>query len=167
MNLFKINKILNSIVLAIFFITVYIKIEALGSGILLAGGIVYYFLYLLFMDSSRPIISKMIISRIKRGFDDNAKKVFNYYLYYSLIISAIVLIIFSIIPSTFCRVLFKDSLCASVLMACGFLFCIHAICDVLKAYYIGNGNNKLVFFSDIVKNILLLVCTFLLIKYFY
>lgn len=166
MNLYKLNKIVNLIVLFIFFTSVFSKIGSLGAGITLVSGIIYLFLYNIFISSSKNVVSKMVASRIKRGFDDNAKKILNYYLYYTLFVSAIVFVLFSIIPSFICKLLYKDIMCTFVLSVCGILFVIQALCDTLKSYYIGSGDSKIVVFSDVLKNVVLILSALFLLSYF-
>lgn len=166
MNINKIIKAVNNIAYMIFFMIVISKIGETGAGIFSAALIVLYLLFSLIFGGTSDIVAKMVKNRIRRGFNDNAKKVFSYSTVLSLVVSGLLLLLLVFAGDKIVMILFGEKLSGSLMTLIGALLVINCICSNLRGYYIGCGGHIVMIIAEIVKDIILIALSPFAINYF-
>lgn len=164
MSINKITNIANNIVYLIFLIVIYKTVGTQGTGIFVLSFIFISFIYLLLFGGAKVTVAKLVSARLKRGFNDNAKKVFKYSLSFNLLISIVAALIIGVLANPICNILYKNTLCAGIILFLLPVFVIGVICETIKGYYTGCGSYAFVAISDIAKDILLVVGSPFVIK---
>lgn len=166
MKINKIIKAVDNLAYMIFFIIVISKIGQSGGGILGAALIAMTIIFSVFFGGTCDIVAKMVNNRIRRGFNDNAKKVFSYSIITSVVISGLITLLFYFCGNSIANILFGDSLSGSLLMCVGVFLVVDSLCLNIKGYYLGCGGHIIMFISDIVKDIVLIALSPFVINYF-
>ena len=110
MSINKITNIANNIVYLIFLIVIYKTVGTQGTGIFVLSFIFISFIYLLLFGGAKVTVAKLVSARLKRGFNDNAKKVFKYSLSFNLLISIVAALIIGVLANPICNILYKNTL---------------------------------------------------------
>jgi len=167
MNVNKMVNIINSIVYFVVLVLCYRTLGNSGMGIFICSFVLYYLIFTILVGSIRNTIAKMVSSRVKRGFNENANKVFRYTIIYSVLISLVVCGLMALIGNWICNLIFKDNLSASVMVVFGVLMIIHSLSDVLRGYYLGfGGNSPILYIGEIFKDIILVVSSIFIVNHF-
>ncbi|MCR4749578.1 MAG: hypothetical protein K5877_07320 [Lachnospiraceae bacterium] len=150
----------------IYFIIVFIKTGMIGGGLLGLTLLLYYVIYIVFIDGVGNTMARMVAVRIKRGFKDNARKIFGYVMFYTFLAGTAALAGFVLAGNDISDKLFSNEGTGAVVSIIGLLFLIHGLSHNIKCYYIGCGGHILLFIADIVSMILLPAGTFYVIDLF-
>ena len=159
MSISKITNIVNNFIYLIFLIMIYKKIGPDGAGIFGISAFLVWFMFVLLFGGTRTTVSKLVSVRLKRGFNDNAKKVFRYSLVWNFFLAIICAVITVLLSNAISGSLFNNNLCGGVLVFLSIVLVLGALCETIKGYYIGCGGNILYTISEIAKDIILLVAT--------
>ena len=138
-----------------FFIIFFRKAGATGAGIFAAAIFFYYILYVIFIEGVGNTMAKMVAVRVRRGFKENARKVFGYVMLYTFFMGALILFVFISASDSISQALFKDPTAGAVICFVGMLFFVHGFSHNIKYYYIGCGGHSLQTIADIVRDIIL------------
>ena len=155
MNNKRLFEFIDSLSFILFFIIVYKKIGSVGAGILGASMLLYYLIFILFIDGVGNTMARMVAVRVHRGFKENAKKIFGYVMLYNFFIGALFLVLFVSISTALSNALFKDDTTSAVICLTGLLFLIHGFSHNIKCYYIGCGGHIILTVADIIRAVLL------------
>lgn len=165
MNIKKVTSVLNIISYVLFAILAYRLAGATAIGIFSAAIAFVYVIYTVFCGGVKYSISKMVATRLKRGFNENAKKVFNYSFIYMLFISVIFALICFFSGDGLSNALYKCEICGGLFLILGFYFIVLSFSEDLRGYYYGCGGNILMFVGDIIKDIVVVVAGPFIINY--
>ena len=150
----------------VFFIILFRKAGATGTGIFSAAMIFYYLIYIVFIDCVGYTLTRLVAARIHRGFKDNARKIFGYVMLYTFLTGALMIIIFLTLSSPFSDGLFKNSSAGSAMVFFGILFFVHSFSNNIRCYYVGCGGHIIMTIADIAFCILLPAGLFFGIDFF-
>lgn len=138
-----------------FFIIFFRKAGATGAGIFAAAMFFYYILYVIFIEGVGNTMAKMVAVRVRRGFKENARKVFGYVMLYTFFMGALVLFVFISASDSISTAVFKNPTVGAVICFIGMLFFVHGFSHNIKYYYIGCGGHSLQTIADVVRDIVL------------
>ena len=166
MNNKRLFELIDCFSFLIFFLIVFMKGGATGAGILAASMMLYFVIYIIFIGGVGNTMARMVVVRIRRGFKENAKKIFGYIMLYSFLIGTLFLVLFISVADNLSQVLFKDTTASAVVSFLGILMLIHVFSYNIKCYYMGCGGHILMVIADIVMDIILPVGAFFVIDFF-
>lgn len=162
-NILNISGLLSYI---IFFIICERMIGCAGTGLMVVSFAMYAVLFIVLMGSVMTTLSKMVMARIRKGFFDNAKRVFGYCLIYTLFASLLGFCLLFAFPGKLGRLAYGDSSAEMIITCLGVLFLIDSFVRTIRGYYLGCDTSLIYIIAVIVKNVSLLVGCPILIKVF-
>lgn len=157
MNSKNLNKIIDIYAYIVMFIIVEKMLGTAGIGLLLTSLSLYYIVFTIMMGSVMKSLAKMVAVRRKRGFLDNAKRIFTYCLMYTAIVGVLIALFFIFIaPGCFGK-LFNSMILKELIPILGILFIVDSFNKSLKGYYLGCGAGLFLIIAQILKSVVLVV----------
>ena len=138
-----------------------------GMGFYFVTFILFQTLYILGVGGLKETVARMVDVRRKKGFHDNAQKIFRMGLFVALFIGAAVGLAFWFLGGSIMQTVYGYALPSSILMFFGIYYVLSAVNEVLAGYYQGMGNVGYCLISEIAESVVLMVAAPILIKKMY
>lgn len=153
----NVMNIINSMV-SMLFIFMFYKIAGFaGVGLFVSSLLIFYILFTIMMGSIKTTTARMVAARRHRGFNDNAKKIYKKVLIYTVIVSAIMFLVFRVMAFFLSRLFLGDKIAGDILLYCGFFFALHAFCQCMIGNFLGNENIRIIALSEIISSVVMLI----------
>lgn len=137
-----------------------------GTGLLLAGFSVFSLIFVLLFGGIEDTVYKMVTVRKNKGFDSQAAKIFHFGLSYALVLGALVAVIMWFGSLKLSELVFGYPIMQSILGFFGILFLILGLYSVLRGYTKACGYEGILFITDIVESIILIVGGVFITRFF-
>lgn len=137
-----------------------------GTGLLLAGFSVFSLIFVLLFGGIEDTVYKMVTVRKNRGFDNQAAKIFHFGLSYALVLGALAAVIMWFGSLKLSELVFGYPIMQSILGFFGILFLLLGLYSVLRGYTKACGYEGILFITDIVESIILIVGGVFITRFF-
>ena len=137
-----------------------------GTGLLLAGFSVFSLIFVLLFGGVEDTVYKMVTVRKNKGFDSQAAKIFHFGLSYALVLGALVAVIMWFGSLKLSELVFGYPIMQSILGFFGILFLLLGLYSVLRGYTKACGYEGILFITDIVESIILIVGGVFITRFF-
>ena len=137
-----------------------------GTGLLLAGFSVFSLIFVLLFGGIEDTVYKMVTVRKNKGFDSQAAKIFHFGLSYALVLGALVAVIMWFGSLKLSELVFGYPIMQSILGFFGILFLLLGLYSVLRGYTKACGYEGILFITDIVESIILIVGGVFITRFF-
>lgn len=137
-----------------------------GTGLLLAGFSVFSFIFVLLFGGVEDTVYKMVTVRKNKGFDSQAAKIFHFGLSYALVLGALAAVIIWFGSLKLSELVFGYPIMQSILGFFGILFLLLGLYSVLRGYTKACGYEGILFITDIVESIILIVGGVFITRFF-
>lgn len=137
-----------------------------GTGLLLAGFSVFSLIFVLLFGGIEDTVYKMVTVRKNKGFDNQAAKIFHFGLSYALVLGALVAVIMWFGSLKLSELVFGYPIMQSILGFFGILFLLLGLYSVLRGYTKACGYEGILFITDIVESIILIVGGVFITRFF-
>lgn len=137
-----------------------------GTGLLLAGFSVFSLIFVLLFGGVEDTVYKMVTVRKNKGFDSQAAKIFHFGLSYALVLGALAAVIIWFGSLKLSELVFGYPIMQSVLGFFGILFLLLGLYSVLRGYTKACGYEGILFITDIVESIILIVGGVFITRFF-
>ncbi len=137
-----------------------------GTGLLLAGFSVFSLIFVLLFGGVEDTVYKMVTVRKNKGFDSQAAKIFHFGLSYALVLGALAAVIIWFGSLKLSELVFGYPIMQSILGFFGILFLLLGLYSVLRGYTKACGYEGILFITDIVESIILIVGGVFITRFF-
>ena len=137
-----------------------------GTGLLLAGFSVFSLIFVLLFGGIEDTVYKMVTVRKNKGFDSQAAKIFHFGLSYALVLGALAAVIIWFGSLKLSELVFGYPIMQSILGFFGILFLLLGLYSVLRGYTKACGYEGILFITDIVESIILIVGGVFITRFF-
>lgn len=137
-----------------------------GTGLLLAGFSVFSLIFVLLFGGVEDTVYKMVTVRKNKGFDNQAAKIFHFGLSYALVLGALAAVIMWFGSLKLSELVFGYPIMQSILGFFGILFLLLGLYSVLRGYTKACGYEGILFITDIVESIILIVGGVFITRFF-
>lgn len=137
-----------------------------GTGLLLAGFSVFSLIFVLLFGGIEDTVYKMVMVRKNKGFDNQAAKIFHFGLSYALVLGALAAVIMWFGSLKLSELVFGYPIMQSILGFFGILFLLLGLYSVLRGYTKACGYEGILFITDIVESIILIVGGVFITRFF-
>ncbi len=137
-----------------------------GTGLLLAGFSVFSLIFVLLFGGIEDTVYKMVTVRKNKGFDNQAAKIFHFGLSYALVLGALAAVIIWFGSLKLSELVFGYPIMQSILGFFGILFLLLGLYSVLRGYTKACGYEGILFITDIVESIILIVGGVFITRFF-
>lgn len=137
-----------------------------GTGLLLAGFSVFSLIFVLLFGGVEDTVYKMVTVRKNKGFDSQAAKIFHFGLSYALVLGALAAVIMWFGSLKLSELVFGYPIMQSILGFFGILFLLLGLYSVLRGYTKACGYEGILFITDIVESIILIVGGVFITRFF-
>ncbi len=137
-----------------------------GTGLLLAGFSVFSLIFVLLFGGIEDTVYKMVTVRKNKGFDNQAAKIFHFGLSYALVLGALAAVIMWFGSLKLSELVFGYPIMQSILGFFGILFLLLGLYSVLRGYTKACGYEGILFITDIVESIILIVGGVFITRFF-
>lgn len=137
-----------------------------GTGLLLAGFSVFSLIFVLLFGGIEDTVYKMVTVRKNKGFDSQAAKIFHFGLSYALVLGALAAVIMWFGSLKLSELVFGYPIMQSILGFFGILFLLLGLYSVLRGYTKACGYEGILFITDIVESIILIVGGVFITRFF-
>ena len=137
-----------------------------GTGLLLAGFSVFSLIFVLLCGGIEDTVYKMVTVRKNKGFDSQAAKIFHFGLSYALVLGALAAVIMWFGSLKLSELVFGYPIMQSILGFFGILFLLLGLYSVLRGYTKACGYEGILFITDIVESIILIVGGVFITRFF-
>lgn len=137
-----------------------------GTGLLLAGFSVFSLIFVLLFGGVEDTVYKMVTVRKNKGFDNQAAKIFHFGLSYALVLGALAAVIIWFGSLKLSELVFGYPIMQSILGFFGILFLLLGLYSVLRGYTKACGYEGILFITDIVESIILIVGGVFITRFF-
>ena len=137
-----------------------------GTGLLLAGFSVFSLIFVLLFGGIEDTVYKMVTVRKNKGFDNQAAKIFHFGLSYALVLGALAAVIMWFGSLKLSELVFGYPIMQSILGFFGILFLLLGLYSVLRSYTKACGYEGILFITDIVESIILIVGGVFITRFF-
>ena len=137
-----------------------------GTGLLLAGFSVFSLIFVLLFGGIEDTVYKMVTVRKNKGFDSQAAKIFHFGLSYALVLGALAAVIIWFGSLKLSELVFGYPIMQSILGFFGILFLLLGLYSVLRGYTKARGYEGILFITDIVESIILIVGGVFITRFF-
>lgn len=137
-----------------------------GTGLLLAGFSVFSLIFVLLFGGVEDTVYKMVTVRKNKGFDSQAAKIFHFGLSYALVLGALAAVIIWFGSLKLSELVFGYPIIQSILGFFGILFLLLGLYSVLRGYTKACGYEGILFITDIVESIILIVGGVFITRFF-
>ena len=137
-----------------------------GTGLLLAGFSVFSLIFVLLFGGVEDTVYKMVTVRKNKGFDSQAAKIFHFGLSYALVLGALAAVIIWFGSLKLSELVFGYPIMQSILGFFGILFLLLGLYSVLRGYTKARGYEGILFITDIVESIILIVGGVFITRFF-
>lgn len=158
--------IIKRIIFLIFLLVAGYLTGETGTGLLLAGFSVFSLIFVLLFGGIEDTVYKMVTVRKNKGFDSQAAKIFHFGLSYALVLGALVAVIMWFGSLKLSELVFGYPIMQSILGFFGILFLLLGLYSVLRGYTKACGYEGILFITDIVESIILIVGGVFITRFF-
>lgn len=137
-----------------------------GTGLLLAGFSVFSLIFVLLFGGIEDTVYKMVTVRKNKGFDNQAAKIFHFGLSYALVLGTLAAVIMWFGSLKLSELVFGYPIMQSILGFFGILFLLLGLYSVLRGYTKACGYEGILFITDIVESIILIVGGVFITRFF-
>ena len=137
-----------------------------GTGLLLAGFSVFSLIFVFLFGGIEDTAYKMVTVRKNKGFDNQAAKIFHFGLSYALVLGALAAVIMWFGSLKLSGLVFGYPIMQSILGFFGILFLLLGLYSVLRGYTKACGYEGILFITDIVESIILIVGGVFITRFF-
>ena len=137
-----------------------------GTGLLLAGFSVFSLIFVLLFGGIEDTVYKMVTVRKNKGFDNQAAQIFHFGLSYALVLGALAAVIMWFGSLKLSELVFGYPIMQSILGFFGILFLLLGLYSVLRGYTKACGYEGILFITDIVESIILIVGGVFITRFF-
>ena len=137
-----------------------------GTGLLLAGFSVFSLIFVFLFGGIEDTVYKMVTVRKNKGFDNQAAKIFHFGLSYALVLGALAAVIMWFGSLKLSELVFGYPIMQSILGFFGILFLLLGLYSVLRGYTKACGYEGILFITDIVESIILIVGGVFITRFF-
>lgn len=137
-----------------------------GTGLLLAGFSVFSLIFVPLFGGVEDTVYKMVTVRKNKGFDNQAAKIFHFGLSYALVLGALAAVIMWFGSLKLSELVFGYPIMQSILGFFGILFLLLGLYSVLRGYTKACGYEGILFITDIVESIILIVGGVFITRFF-
>ena len=137
-----------------------------GTGLLLAGFSVFSLIFVPLFGGVEDTVYKMVTVRKNKGFDSQAAKIFHFGLSYALVLGALAAVIMWFGSLKLSELVFGYPIMQSILGFFGILFLLLGLYSVLRGYTKACGYEGILFITDIVESIILIVGGVFITRFF-